>query len=317
MEDSVLKDCMQYIETHLTEKLSLSLIAGYAGYSEYHFSRVFHEKMQCSVMDYVRKRRLYKAAEKILEGKRIVDVAYEYGWQSHNSFTRAFRTEYGVPPSFLRAMHLVLAEGGRKMGPITLKKYSEDMSGEELFEILKHTFLKNEIKYDEAECKRMYDRCCTVYDGIKRYSGSEYATHPLQVAVLLAEIGAEETVVYAGMFCDVFRKVQDVEKTEILARDFPQNVWELVQEVNQCEDVEEVEKEEIVLIKLAERLHNMRTIEYIDESQVKKRARETFEKFLPIARRLGNNKLTTELNDLTMRYMCKDFIDNSFYHGIK
>ena len=303
MEDSVLKDCMQYIETHLTEKLSLSSIAEYAGYSEYHFSRLFHEKMQCSVMDYVRKRRLYKAAENILEGKRIVDVAYEFDWQSHNSFTRAFKSEYGVPPSLLRAMHMVLAEGGRKMEQITLKNCSDDTSREELFEILKTTFSENEIKYDEAECRKMYDRCCAVYDGIKRYSGSEYATHPLQVAVLLADMGAEETVVYAGMFCDVFRKVKNAEKIASLAQDFPQDVWELVNGVNMCEKMAEEENEAVVLIKLAERLHNMRTIEYIDESQMNKRAQETFEKFLPIARKMGNKKLVTELNDLTMKYI--------------
>lgn len=99
MEDAIMKKSIQFIEAHLTERLSLSLITCHVGYSEYHFSRVFREKMQCSVMEYVRKRRLFKAAENIMEGQKIVDVAYEYGWQSHNSFTRAFGAEYGFPPS--------------------------------------------------------------------------------------------------------------------------------------------------------------------------------------------------------------------------
>lgn len=303
MEDSILKNCIQYIETHLSEKLSLSLIADYAGYSEYHFSRMFHEKMQCSVMDYVRKRRLYKAAEDIMEGKKIVDVAYEYDWQSHNSFTRAFKSEYGFPPSLLRAMHLVLTEGGRNMGRITLKNYSDATTKEELWENLKHMFLENEIAYDEKKCNRVYDLCCAVYDGMKRYSGSEYVTHLLQVAVLLADMGVEETVVYAGMFCDVFRKVKEEEKIAILAQNLPEEVWKLVKAVNECEDVEKEENKEIVLIKLAERLHNMRTVEYVDESQMKKRVQETFEIFLPVARKLGNEKMIAELNDLTVKYI--------------
>ena len=110
MEDAVLKNSIQFIESHLTERLSLSLIATHVGYSEYHFSRMFREKMQCSVMEYVRKRRLFKASENIMEGQKIVDVAYEYGWQSHNSFTRAFGAEYGFPPSLLRAMYLTIED---------------------------------------------------------------------------------------------------------------------------------------------------------------------------------------------------------------
>lgn len=302
MEDSILKESIQFIETHLTEPLSLPLIAGTAGYSEYHYSRLFHKKMQCSVMEYVRKRRLFKASEEIMRGRKIVDVAYEFHWQSQSGFTRAFKAEYGCSPSFLRGLHFVLTEGGKKMRHFTLKNNSEATPKEQLLEILKQTFLENETSYDKRLCECMYDICCKAYDGRKRYSGSEYVTHPLQVAVLLADMGAEQTVVYAGMFCDVCRKVEE-EKITMLLKELPSDVQSLVRAVSLCRDVTEEKNEKVVLIKLAERLHNMRTIEYVDENSRRRRAQETFGMFLPIARKFGFDKLASELNDLTVKYI--------------
>lgn len=304
MEDFILKESIQFIETHLTENLSLSLIAGAAGYSEYHYSRLFRKKMKCSVMEYVRKRRLYKASVEIIRGRKIVDVAYEFHWQSQSSFSRAFKSVYGCSPSFLRALQFVLAEGGKKMEHFNLKNYSDNTTKEQLLEILKQTFLENETGFDEKLCEEVYGICCRGYDGMRRYSGSEYVTHPLQVAVLLADMGAEQKVVYAGMFCDVCRKTEEETRT-MLSKELPNDIWELVKTVSMCEDVTKEDDEKVVLIKLAERLHNMRTIEYVDENSRKKRVQETFDIFLPIARKFGFDKLTYELNDLTVKYISR------------
>lgn len=297
MEEIILTRSIRYIEANLKEKLTVSLISGYVGYSEYHFSRLFHQSMGCSVMEYVRKRRIYRASENIIDGKKIVDAAYEYGWQSHNSFTRAFKAEYGFPPSFLRAMYITLASGGIKMGQIKFKKLSEDTTKEQLLEKLKETLSENAVVYEEKELLKMYDLCCRVYGGMRRYSGSEYVTHPLHVAILLADMGAEESVVYAGMFCDALKKTK--EKNLPL----PDEVWKLVNVVNRCEKVSEIKDDRAVLIKLAERLHNMRTVEYMDEEKAGMRARETLDIFLPMARKLENEKLISELNDLTVKYI--------------
>lgn len=258
---------------------------------------MFHEQMGCSVMEYVRKRRIYRASEDIIDGKKIVDAAYEYGWQSHNSFTRAFKAEYGFPPSFLRAMYMTLASGGIKMGQITFKKLSEDLTKENLLEKLKETLSENAAAYNEKELLNMYDLCCQVYDGMKRYSGSEYVTHPLHVAILLADMGAEENVVYAGMFCDALKKTKET------SLPVPEEVWTLINLVNKCEDVGEIKDERAVLIKLAERLHNMRTVEFMNEDKARIKARETFDIFLPMARKLKNEKLVSELNDLSVKYI--------------
>ena len=66
--------------------------------------------------------------------------------------------------------------------------------------------------------------------------------------------------------------------------------------------LEEKQTEEAVVVKLAERLHNMRTIEYMDESKRAEKAKETIEIYMPLARKINNRKLTEELNDLALRY---------------
>lgn len=65
------------------------------------------------------------------------------------------------------------------------------------------------------------------------------------------------------------------------------------------------ETEEVIMIKLAERLHNMRTIEFIDENKKYQKAKETIELFMPLARRIGNKKLIVELQDLSLKHYTK------------
>ena len=92
--------CIQYIENNIKEELKAESIAKEMGYSVYHFSRIFKEEMGISLMEYVKDRRLLRAAEDIMSGKRILDVAIEYGYQTHSGFTKAFRKKYGFAPAF-------------------------------------------------------------------------------------------------------------------------------------------------------------------------------------------------------------------------
>ena len=123
-------------------------------------------------------------------------------------------------------------------------------------------------------------------------TGEEYVTHPINVAILLAELGAEHDAVLAGMFCDVTTKGNDIE----LENELPVNVWNIVKQL------EEKESNEAILIKLAERLHNMRTIDFISESKKAIKAKETIEIYMPLARKINNQKLTDELNNLEFKY---------------
>ncbi|NOW90374.1 helix-turn-helix domain-containing protein [Clostridium beijerinckii] len=87
--------CIQYIEDNITEKLTVECISKKMGYSTYHFSRIFKEQMSVSLMEYVKDRKLFRAIEDIMLGKRILDVAVEYGYETHSGFTKAFRRKYG------------------------------------------------------------------------------------------------------------------------------------------------------------------------------------------------------------------------------
>lgn len=95
---------LHYIDQHIEEPLSATGIAEQAGYSPYHFSRMFTAHMGVSVMDYVRARKLAFAVPMLLGGARVVDVAARLGFSSHEGFTRAFRRVYQQTPTAFRAL---------------------------------------------------------------------------------------------------------------------------------------------------------------------------------------------------------------------
>ena len=299
-----INDSLRYIEDHLEENLTVAEFAEQAGYSESGFSRLFRRQMGCSVLEYVRRRKLLKASELILNGVKVIDAAFQYGWQTHSGFTKAFRQEFGFSPSLLRAMRMQAdcLNGGNGMNLFLYRIPEEHTPKEDLFQLLKKEMTENENVIDVEELKKVYIFACQVYYGLKRYSGDEYVTHPLNTALILAQMNAEKNTVYAGMFCDALEKTK-VTKEE-LKENLPLEAAVLVQTLNNYELENQVssENEEVALIKIAERLHNMRTVRYMDETVAKKKVKETLEFFLPAARKLGNNKLVEKLNDLVLRF---------------
>lgn len=98
----IINDVVAYINSHLKEPLSLESIAAYAAFSPYYFSRLFALYMEMPVMEYVRRRRLACAADDLCTGKRVLDVAMDYGFESHTGFAKAFRKIYGFSPNEYR-----------------------------------------------------------------------------------------------------------------------------------------------------------------------------------------------------------------------
>lgn len=299
-----INESLRYIEEHLEENLTVAEFAEQAGYSESAFSRIFRREMGCSVLEHVRRRKLLKASELILNGTKVIDAAFQYGWQTHSGFTKAFRQEFGFSPSLLRAMRMQAdcLKGGNGMSHILYNIPEEHEPKEQLFQLLKIEMTENDNAMDVEELKRVYDFACQIYCGMKRYSGDEYVTHPLNTALILAQMNAEKNTVYAGMFCDA------LEKTKVTAQEMkghlPLEAVMLVQTLKNYELENQVfsENEEAALVKIAERLHNMRTVRYMDEAEAKKKVKETLEFFLPAARKLGNNIFIEELNDLVLRF---------------
>lgn len=91
-----------YIEQHLLQPLTAEQLASAAGFSTYHFCRLFSLYMEMPVMEYIRRRRLAHAASELCAGRTILDVAMEYGFESHNGFAKAFRKVYGYSPDEYR-----------------------------------------------------------------------------------------------------------------------------------------------------------------------------------------------------------------------
>lgn len=298
----IITESLVYIEKNLKQKISIEEIADYVGYSKFYFSRMFKQEMSISVMEYVKERKVICASESILQGNKILDVAIEYGWESHSGFIKAFKSYYGFSPSLLYAMNLeIIHLGGSDMSSYAFyEKTDEHMSKEKLFELLEQKMTEN--KLDTTALEAVYDFCKKLYVNQKRYSGDEYITHLLNVSLLLVKMGAESSVVYAGMFCDAFRKT-NVQIDDIM-KSLPKEVTQIIIRLRDY-DIEKdgLADEECAVIKMAERLHNMRTIEYMEEREKRRRAKETISIFMPVARKLKNEKVINELNDLSMKYV--------------
>jgi len=182
---TVITESLNYIENNIKNKITIDEIAGNAGYTKFYFSRLFKQEMKVSVMEYVRERKLIYATRKILNGNKILDVAIEYGWESHSGFIKAFKSYYGFSPSLLYAMKLEIIHFGDR-----------DMSNCNFYKII-----------DNQKLNKVYNFCQSIYGDRKRYSGDDYVTHLLNVSLLLVQMEAEESVIYAGMFCDVFSNI--------------------------------------------------------------------------------------------------------------
>ena len=180
--------------------------------------------------------------------------------------------------------------------------------------------------YDEEDIEaveRAYKVAYKAHEKQKRKSGEPYIIHPICVAIILAELELDKETIMAGLLHDV---VEDTETThEDIVRDFGEEVAQLVDGVTKLgqlsysKDKIEVQAENlrkmflamakdirVILIKLADRLHNMRTMQFMRPEKQKEKSRETMDIYAPIAMRLGISKIKVELDDLSLKYLKPD-----------
>lgn len=128
--------CIDFIEKNINNELTPEIIASACGYSTFHFSRVFNISQGMTLMEYVKKRRLSLAAKDLFIGKKIIDIALEYGFETHNGFSKAFKKEFGFSPTqYLKHMDRywekksMLEFGGDFMNPTIIKKSAFKVAG--------------------------------------------------------------------------------------------------------------------------------------------------------------------------------------------
>ena len=174
-------------------------------------------------------------------------------------------------------------------------------------------------RVDSKLIQRAYDYAVAKHGDQKRKSGEPYIIHPLNVAYILAEIGLDEETLCAALLHDV---VEDTEaQNSDIAKEFGQDVAEMVAGVTklgtmQFTTVEERQVEDyrkmflamgkdirVIIIKLADRLHNMRTLKFLSRDRQLANAKETMELYAPLANRLGLYSLKWELEDLSFKYL--------------
>jgi AraC family transcriptional regulator len=98
----LLQQIIDYIEEHIKDEIDPENLAAMAGYSPYHFYRVFQKHTGYTLMDYVVKRKLQYALHELVNGKRIIQIAMDYGFETHAGFTKAFKKCFGSPPSLYK-----------------------------------------------------------------------------------------------------------------------------------------------------------------------------------------------------------------------
>lgn len=100
--EKAIQNVLHFVDENLKEHLSAEMLAGLAGFSTHHFCRVFQWHVGYSVMEYVRLRRLAFAVQELSSGRRIIDIAMDYGFETHSGFSKAFKRYYGVSPEKYR-----------------------------------------------------------------------------------------------------------------------------------------------------------------------------------------------------------------------
>ncbi|RAQ30349.1 (p)ppGpp synthetase [Hydrogeniiclostridium mannosilyticum] len=200
------------------------------------------------------------------------------------------------------------------------RKGSDDMAEAlQTYEDLKKLLQNSERDYDMELIDRAYHLADDSHSGQKRLSGDSYISHPVAVACILVELGMDSESIAAGLLHDV---VEDTPITlEQISRGFGEDIAKLIngvtklgripyssREEQQAENIRKMliamaEDIRVIIIKLADRLHNMRTGRFWKPQTQRDKALENMEVYAPIAHRLGIRAVKEELEDLSLRYL--------------
>ena len=194
------------------------------------------------------------------------------------------------------------------------------MAYTDLYDSLKQILVsQNRPQEDIAEIDQAFEFARCLHDGQYRVSEEPYIIHPIQVAAILADLRVDKNTIIAALLHDILEDTDT--KPEEIKEKFGDDVLSIVQGVTKLGKYQFKSKEErqaenfrrmfiamaddirIIFLKLADRLHNMRTLNYMAQNKQQKIAQETLDIFAPLANRLGIGKIKAELEDLSLRYL--------------
>ena len=209
-----------------------------------------------------------------------------------------------------------------KPTPAPLSSNAAPGSIEARFDHLLATVHRNRPLDDLELIRRAWAFCIQQHDGQKRASGEPYIIHPLEVCQILADLKMDSTAIAAGLLHDA---VEDTNVTSPeIAKRFNEQVAHIVEGVTKLDKIKFANREDhqaenirkmllamvtdvrVVIIKLADRLHNMRTLGHLKPEKQQRIAKETLDVYAPLAHRLGMGKLRGELEDLAFKYTDPD-----------
>lgn len=184
------------------------------------------------------------------------------------------------------------------------------------------SFMKRHGLKNDPALEKAFIMAEKAHEGQFRHSGEPYVSHPLAVAEILADLGMDTDTIIAGLLHDV---IEDTDLTmDIIQREFAPQISVLVDGVTKLKNLEFKSYEDqqaeslrkmflamaadirVIIIKLADRLHNMRTLKYQSENKQIEKAKETLEIYAPLAHRLGISTIKWELEDLSLKYLNPD-----------
>ena len=230
----------------------------------------------------------------------------------------------------ITAEEMAIIEKEFHPGSSIIKSAKEFVAPEELYQDLINSIRKYHPSTDISLVEKAYKVAYDAHAGQVRKSGEPYIIHPLYVSIILSELELDKETIAAGLLHDVLEDTIMSEKEMI--EEFGEEVYLLVDGVTKLKhlhltdtiknpkdkNAERMEMQaenlrkmflamakdiRVILIKLADRLHNMRTLQHQSEEAQKRIARETQEIYCPIAQRLGISKIKIELDDLSLKYL--------------
>jgi GTP diphosphokinase / guanosine-3',5'-bis(diphosphate) 3'-diphosphatase len=231
------------------------------------------------------------------------------------TFRQAIPASVSAAPSQAEQGRVAARDGRRSADPTELRRA---LPIDQRIDNLLRQVRANRPHEDISLIRKAWEFCVRQHEGQVRASGEPYIIHPLEVAEVLAEMKLDATAIAAGLLHDA---VEDTPATrEQIEADFGHQVAHIVEGVTKIDKIQFANREDrqaenvrkmllamvtdvrVVLIKLADRLHNMRTLVHLAPERQEAIARETLDIYAPLAHRLGMGKVRGELEDLAFRY---------------